>query len=156
MITGNYPLSRKETFSVSMVIFIGLYYFLSLASSLFQTQSIQAGRIFGLTECKFLLLALFYSSGAFSFFRQKNRGWIICTATLLNYILVLANAVVTISQTQSFDRLAAMIISFFVLLLMAFFFLFGKDTRKKFMVNNKSYLLMMAVYVMLLLVTFLM
>ena len=155
MTNNGIRLNRKETFSVSMVLFIGLFYVLSLATSLFQTQSIPVNKLFGLTEGKFLLLSIIYCSGAISFFRKKNIGWIICAATLLNFVVVVFKGVLNVSQSQRFDAYAAMVISFFLLLLMALLFLFNKKTRSKFLVNNKSYLFTIVVYVTLLLITFL-
>jgi hypothetical protein len=149
------PLNRKETYSVGMVIFIGFYYALSLGSSLIQSQNLARANLFGLTESKYLFLCLFFWSGALSFFRQKNRGWVICTATLLNYVVVVLNAVVSILKSQQFDAFAAMSVSLLLLLLMAFLFIFNGETREKFRVNNKSYILTIAVYIMLLLITFL-
>ncbi|MEO5998742.1 MAG: hypothetical protein ABIN89_18375 [Chitinophagaceae bacterium] len=155
MTGGSIRLNRKETFSVSMVLFIGLFYVLSLVSALFQTQSIPVNKLFGITEGTFLLLSLIYCSGAIFFFRKKNIGWIICAATLLNFVVVVFKGVINVSQSPRFDAYAAMVISFFLLLLMALVFLFNKNTRLKFAVSNKSYLLTIAVYIMLLLITFL-
>jgi hypothetical protein len=149
-----FPLKRKETFSVSMVIFIGFFYLLSLASALFQTKSIPVQRIFGLTEIKFLLLGIFYWMGAVAFFRLKTIGWIICTATLLNFVVVLFKFVITVSRGARFDTFSAIIVSCFILMLMSFLFLFNKETRIKFMVNNKSYLITICVYALLLVMTF--
>jgi len=155
MTGGTFRLNRKETFSASMVLFIGLFYVLSLFSALFQTQSIPVNRLFGLTEGKFLLLSIIYCSGAILFFRQKNPGWVICAASLLNMVVVVLRSVISLSQSQRFNMFAAMVLSFFVLLLMAFLFLFNRGTRTKFVVNNKSYLLTIVVYIGVLLITFL-
>ncbi len=147
-------LNRKETYSGSMLSFIGLFYLMSLSASLFQTSSITAKYLFGLVEIKFLLLSVFYCYGAISFFRKKNQGWVICTATLLNFIVVVLRYIVALSQSGNFDGFAVIVLSFFFLLLLAFLFLFSKRTRSKFNVNNKSYLLVIGVYFLLLVSTF--
>lgn len=152
---GAFALNRKETFSVSMVIFIGFFYLLSLASALFQTRSIPLNRLFGVTEIKYLFLGIFYWSGAISFFRVRKWGWVICTATLLNLIVIVSQLVISVSQSSKFNGYAAIVISSFVLVVAAFLFLFSKETRIKFKVNNRSYLLVIVVYVVLLAITFL-
>jgi hypothetical protein len=151
---GEFALTRKETFSVSMVIFIGFFYLLSLASALFQTRSIPLNRLFGVTEIRYLFLGIFYWSGAISFFKIRKWGWVICTATLLNFIVIVSQLVISVSQSSKFNGYAAIVISSFVLVVAAFIFFFSKETRIKFMVNNKTYLFVIVVYGMLLAITF--
>ncbi len=150
-----FKLNRKETFSVSMVIFIGFFYLSSLVSALFQTGTIPAMRLFGVTEIKFLVLGLFYWIGAIAFFRVRTGGWVICTATLLNFVVVVFQFVVSVSQSPKFDGFAAIIVASFLLVVAAFLFLFSKETRNKFTVSNKSYLFVICVYGVLLVATFL-
>ena len=153
--SNTFRLSRKETFSVSIVIFIGFFYLSSLVSALFQTHSIPTTRLFGATEMKFLVLGLFYWSGAIAFFRIRNGGWVICTATSLNFVVVVFQFVVAVSQSQKFDGFAAIIVASFLLVVAGFLFLFSKETRNKFTVSNKSYLFVICVYGVLLVATFL-
>ncbi len=152
---GGFPLNRKETFSASMVIFIGFFYLLSLASAFIQTRNLHVTIHIGITEIKFLFLGIFYWYGAISFFRVITRGWIICTATLLNFIVVVFQLVASVLHSSGSYNYTAIFISSFMLVLAAFLFLFNKDTRTKFAVTNKSYLLVICVYGLLLALTFL-
>lgn len=147
-------LNRKETYSGSMLSFIGLFYLMSVSASLFQTSSITAKNLFGPVEIKFLLLSVFYCYGAVSFFRKKNRGWIICAATLLNFIVVVLRYIIALSQSGNFNGFAVIVLSFFILLLLAFLLLFNRGTRIKFGVSNKSYLFIIVIYALLLVSTF--
>ena len=151
----SFSLSRKETFSVSMVIFIGFFYFVSLASTLSHPAAKPGTAVFGIMEIKFLCLGLFYWTGAVLFFMLRNPGWIICTATLFNFIVVVLQFVVAVTGSRNFDGFAAIIMSSFLLVILAFIFLFSTESRTKFLVTNKSYLLVIGVYLLLLAVTFL-
>ncbi len=135
-------LSRMETYSGSMVLFIGLFYLVSVGSVLFQTGLHKSG-LWGAVELKMLLLSLAYLSGGILLFLKKMTGWMICVATLLNYVWVVLVYVLAMSTAGSFNAFAAMAIAFFILLVLAFLFLFNGVTRRKFMVNNRTYLFTM-------------
>lgn len=147
-------LNRKEMFSASMVIFLGLYYIIIFASSLFQAHSLQFPTHLLLVELKWLLSGLLFVSGGILMFRKKQAGWVISTATLLNFLLIVFMNILSLSQIIKLNAYIAITMGFFVLLCMAFVFLFRRPTRVKFMVNNKSYLLTIALYLMLITITF--
>jgi len=145
----NSDLSRKEMFTGSMIIFIALFYLLSIGSSV-----LSAGARFDRSDMKMLALALFYLFGGIFFFRKKNAGWIISTAILLHFVMVMLVFIISLSQTGTLNAYSGMSIFLFFLLLLGFLFLFGKQTRRKYMVNNKSYLLTIGIYLVLIFTNF--
>ena len=143
--------SRKELYSGSMVIFIALFYLVSVGVQLMQVS--QAG--FQWTEIKMLVLAVFYLISGTLLLLQRNAGWVMSAGVLLNFVLVMLVFIISLSQGIGFNAYAAMAIILFFLLLLAFVFLFSRQTRKKFAVNNKSYLATISVYLLLIAANFL-
>lgn len=148
------PLNRKEMFSASMVVFLGLYYVIIFVLSLLQAKSLQISTQLLMVELKWFLSGLLFVSGGVLMFLKKQAGWVISTATLLNFVLIIFMNILSLSQIGKLNAYIAIVIGFFGLLCMAFLFLFRRPTRLKFRVNNKSYLLTIALYLMLITVTF--
>jgi hypothetical protein len=130
-------LSRKELYTGAMVLFIGLFYFLTIAVSIFQTDYSRFDR----GEMKMFMLSLFYLAAGILFLLRKNAGWIMSTAILFNFVFVMMVLIISLSQAGAFSVYALMAVFLFLLILLSFLFLFSKETRKKYMVNNKSYLI---------------
>jgi hypothetical protein len=120
-----------------MVIFIGLFYFLTISVSIFQTEISKFDR----GEMKMFLLSLFYLTAGILLLMRKNAGWVMSTAILLNFVFVMMVFIISLSQAGAFTMYALMALLLFLLMMLAFLFLFNKNTRKKYFVNNKSYLL---------------
>jgi hypothetical protein len=146
-------LNRKEIYAGSMVLFIGLFYMVPLVTPIFQP-GFNLRKAFSLIELKMLLLSLFYLTGSILFLRKRNAGWLICAATLLNFLLVPLTFFISMSQVGNFTPFAAIVLAFLILLLMSFLFLFKKETRIKYKVNNKTYLLTFGLYIILVIATF--
>ena len=141
-------------YSGSMVIFIGIFYILTLVSSLFQVNTINFSTTLLVLELKWLLSGLLFVCGGIFLFMKKQAGWVICAATLLNFVVIIFSNIVTLSQAGALNPNAAKTMFGLVLLLAAFIFLFNRTTRKKFMVTNKSYLLTIGLYLVMLAMTY--
>ena len=127
---------RKELYSGSMVIFIGLFYLLTIALTVFQAEVIKLDP----GELRMLVLSFFYLASGILFLLRKHTGWIFSAAILLNFVFVMLVFIVSLSQSGAFNTYALMALFLFFLLLLSFLFLFSRDTRRKYGVNNKSYL----------------
>ena len=149
----NYPLTRKETFSVSLVIFIGFYYLYTVLSVLIPARGIPEGYS-RIMAWKYLLLGLFYWWGAIYFYLLRPAGWVICTASVLNFVMVVFNYLAALLQSGRTDALTLMAGICLLLVITCFLFLLSKETRSKFSVSNKSYLLAIGVYGLLLAATY--
>lgn len=147
-------LNRKEMFSASIVIFMGLYYIIVFISSFVQARPLNMFTYHFWMELKWFLAGLLFASGGILMFIKKNPGWVITTATLLNFVVIVLVNIISLSQIVKLNAYMAITIGFFVMLVMAFLFLFSRATRLKFMVNNKSYLLTIALYLLMITVTF--
>jgi hypothetical protein len=148
-------LSRKELYSGSMVIFIAIFYFILISSSLVQLMTSRSKINFEWEQLKMMLLTTFYFISGILFLMKKKSGWVMSAATLLNFILYAILVFWNMSQSFSgFQPSVLILVMTFILLLLAFLFLFNKNTRKRFQVNNKSYLMMIFVYLVLLTMTF--
>jgi hypothetical protein len=134
-----------------MVIFIGLFYLVSIGSAVFQVTTSK----FDWNEMKMLVLSVFYLISGILFLLKRNAGWIMSAGVLLNFVLVMVVFIFSISQQGAFSTAAAMGFFLFFLLLLAFLFLFGRNTRRKFAVNNKSYLITIGIYLLLIVANFL-
>jgi len=128
---------RKELYSATMVIFIGLFYLLTSGITVLQSDI----ATFNSSEMKMLLLAVFYLFSGVILLLRKHAGWIFSAAILLNFVFVMLVFIVSLSQSGGFNTYALMAIFLFFLLLLSFLFLFSRDIRRKYEVNNKSYLL---------------
>jgi hypothetical protein len=145
-------ISRRELYSGSMVIFIGLFYLVAVASGLFNTRSLTA---LGWQDIKQGLLAVFFIISGILFLRKKAAGWIFTAGILLNFVLVIGVIIISLASSGPFVSYAALQLMLLPLFLLAFIFLFRKETRKKYRVNNKSYLLTLGVYLLVITVYFL-
>lgn len=151
MINRSTSISRKELFSGSMVIFIGLFYLVPSVLNLFHVK----GYTLLWPELKMLLISVFYILSGSLFFFKKNVGWIMTAGVLLTFNCILIAIIFRMSQAGGLESFALMAILLFSLLVLAFLFIFSNNTRRKFNVNNKSYLLTIGVYLLLLAVNFL-
>jgi hypothetical protein len=134
-----------------MVIFIGLFYFISIGSAFFQLTTTR----FEWNELKMLLLAVFYLISGILLLLKRKEGWIMSAGVLLNFVLVMIVFIFSISQQAAFSAAAAMAFFLFFLILLAFLFLFSRSTRKKYAVNNRSYLFTIGIYLILITANFL-
>src|SRR5438309_1067322 len=116
---GINSLSRKETFTGSMVLFIGLFNFWPLAASLAHSGPVFLHGTLPSVLLNMLLPIILYLAGSILFFRQHNSGWILCATSLLQLIPVTFRYVLMIIWSGGYYAYVAMTIIFFVLLLMA-------------------------------------
>ena len=144
--------NRKEIFSGSLVMFIGLYYLLTLVSGFLQSTGKPGS--FGILQFKWLFTGVLYVSGGIAMFRMKRTGWLIVAATLLLHTMLMLLLVFRVIAQGEFNRFHIFPLLFFVIVLMALGFLFQKETRLRFEVNNKAYLLTIGLYLVLVVVNY--
>ena len=133
-------LTRKEIYSGSFVIFVGLFFLVTSAAPMFQSR--EAVPFNPLT--KNFLKPTFYSllnlAGGILLFARKKPGWAICTGSmfatvLLPLIVIMGAFPITLSKDQILPLL------FVTLAICALVFMFDKTVRKNQRVNNLDYLL---------------
>ena len=145
-------LSRKEIFSGCLIIFVGIFYLMSLAGPLFQPKDAVKFDLLTIQQSKMLLYILLYMGGGLLLFRFRKPGWIITTASLMNIVCIMFYFVVGLLQS-GLNIYQLIPFLFLTLAIMALYFMFDKQVRNNQRVNNLDYLLTVIIYLVLLTIT---
>jgi hypothetical protein len=145
---------RKELYAASMVIFVGVFYLLSVQSIVMQVKTMGLKNL-KWDELKWLLLAIVFLFAGISFLRGKPIGWVFCAAILLNLVVEFSNLVWAASQAGGITGYALILLALLFLSLLAFAFVLGANIRRRFKANNRSYLFTILICALLLCITFL-
>ena len=133
-------LTRKEIYSGSFVIFVGLFFLLTSLAPLFQSREAVPFNPLKADFLKPTVYSLLNLAGGILLFNRKKPGWAICTgsmfATVLLPLIVIVNSFpIILSRAQLLPLL------FVLLAIFALVFMFDKAVRKNQRVNNLDYLL---------------
>lgn len=145
-------LSRMEIFSGCLIMFVGLFYLMSLAGPLFQPKEAVKFDLVTIQQAKMLLYVLMYLGGALLLFKFRKPGWVITTASLMNIVCIMFYFVVGLLQT-GLNIYQLIPFLFLSLAIMALYFMFNKIVRSNQRVNNMDYLITVIVYLALLTIT---
>lgn len=145
-------LSRMEIFSGCLLIFVAIFYAMSLAGPIFQPKEAVPLNLLTVQQGKMILYVLMYAGGGMLLFRFRKPGWVIATASLMNIVCITFYFVVGLLQT-GINIYQLIPFLFLTLAIMALYFMFNKTVRTNQRVNNKDYLVTVIVYLVLLFIT---
>lgn len=140
MIEERRSLTRKEIYSGSFVIFVGLFFLLTSVAPLFQSREAVPFNPLTKDFLKPAIYSLLNLAGGILLFMRKKPGWTICTGSmfatvLLPLIVIMGSFPIILSRAQLLPLL------FVLLAVFALVFMFDKAVRKNQRVNNLDYLL---------------
>ncbi|MEO6917227.1 MAG: hypothetical protein ABI151_17780 [Chitinophagaceae bacterium] len=145
-------LSRTEIFSGCLVIFVGIFYLMSLVGPFFQAKEAVSRTLFTIQQAKMLLYVLLYLGGGMLLLGFRKPGWVITTASLMNIVCITFYFVVGLLQT-GLNIYQLIPFLFLTLAIMALYFMFRKEVRINQRVNNLDYLFTVVIYLVLLFIT---
>lgn len=145
--------NRKEIFSATLVLIIGIIYlaaqadsFFSIGSTTVKGDTIQLSKNELFSHVRSIVTIVFCIMGGILLLRIKRLGWILSQSMLLLFLTIASGVYLT-----NYGELMALPFLFgaMLLLITAFIFLLQKQTRKKFMIGRDSYLAVVIVFAIL-------